>query len=496
VQGGPDWLSYGVAEGCFDGWRDAAGRTRDQVQRLLRHLERLGPEGLAALRRDADLSLLNQGITFNVYSEASGAERVLPLDPLPRVLSQREWAPVEAGIAQRLRAVNLFLQDVYGPQRILRDGIVPTDLVVNSRFFCREMAGVRVPGRVWVHVAGVDLIQDERGRFVVLEDNFRVPSGVSYVLENRRITGRIMPEMLQGLGVRNVDHYPQLLLEALRSLSWLESPTVALLTPGGFNAAYFEHGFLAAEMGVELVEGQDLVVSQDILYMKTTDGLRRVDVLYRRVDDDFLDPLVFRPDSLLGVPGLMHACRAGNLALANAPGTGVVDDKALYAYLPRILRYYLSEEPILPQVPTFVCRDEKDRSYALDHLDELVLKPTDGSGGYGILVGPQASREQLRRAREAVRARPEGFVAQPVQRLATLPVCVSDFEEGDGALPHLEARHVDLRPFAVTGSSGRTKVLPGGLTRVALQRGSLIVNSSQGGGSKDTWVFHDGDDAC
>jgi uncharacterized circularly permuted ATP-grasp superfamily protein len=492
VQGAPDWLAYRAPDGCHDGCLDARGPTRELYRRVLGHLERLGPEGVAQLQKDAELSLLNQGITFTVYSDSAGSERIFPFDLVPRLVSTQEWAPIEAGIAQRLRAVNLFLDDLYGAQRVLREGIVPTDLVVNSGFFCREMRGLRVPGGVWVHVAGIDLIQDESGRFVILEDNLRVPSGVSYVLENRRITSRVMPDLLEGVAVRSVDHYPQLLLGVLRSLSPSDSPTVAVLTPGVYNSAYFEHSFLAAEMGALLVEGQDLVVSQDVLYMKTTDGLRRVDVLYRRVDDAFLDPLVFRPDSLLGVPGLMHAYRAGNVVLANAPGTGVVDDKAMYAYLPRIIRYYLDEEPLLPQVPTFLCRDPKDRAYVVDHLDELVLKPTDGSGGYGVLVGPQASRAEREAARAAVLARPEGFVAQPVQRLATLPIWLSE-----GRLagpPGLEARHVDLRPFAVTGADGRTTVLPGGLTRVALRRGSLVVNSSQGGGSKDTWVFHGGEE--
>jgi len=492
----PPWLSYDVSEGLRDLCLHATGSCRDHYGRLLRHLERLGPDGVARLQQDAELSLRNQGITFTVYSDASGSERVFPFDLIPRLVSAREWARIEAGIVQRLQVINLFLADLYGAQHVLRDGIVPTDLVVCSPAFCREMAGVAVPGGVWAHVAGIDLFQDETGRFLVLEDNVRVPSGVSYVLENRRISERVVPDLLRGLGVRNVDHYPQLLFSALRSFAPTEACTVALLTPGLYNSAYFEHGFLATEMGIELVEGPDLVVSQDVLYMKTTDGLRRVDVLYRRIDEGFLDPVVFRPDSLLGVPGLMHAYRAGNVVLANAPGTGVADDKAMYAYLPRLMRYYLDQEPLLDQVPTYLCRDPKDRAYVLEHLHELVLKPTDGSGGYGIVVGPQASAAELDRARQAVRARPATFVAQPVQRLATLPVWVS--EDRAAGSPGLEARHVDLRPFAVTDASGRVDVLPGGLTRVALHRGSLVVNSSQGGGSKDTWVFHDGDEeaAC
>jgi len=489
VHGFAEWLSYPAVEGWFDGCLHARGATREHYRRLLGHLERLGPEGVGQLHHDAQVSRLNQGITFTVYSDATGTERIFPFDLVPRLVSTHEWAPVEAGIAQRLRAVNLFLDDLYGDQKILRDGVVPTELVVGSGSFCREMHGLEVPGGVWVHVAGVDLIQDEHGRFLALEDNLRVPSGVSYVLENRRVTSRVMPELLHGIGVRSVDHYPQLLLDALRGLAPSEDATVAVLTPGVYNSAYFEHSFLAAEMGVELVEGQDLVVTGDVLYMKTTDGLRRVDVLYRRIDDDFLDPLVFRPDSQLGVAGLMNAYRAGNVVLANAPGTGIVDDKAMYAYLPRIIRYYLGEEPTLPQVPTYLCREPDDRAFVLEHLGELVLKPTDGSGGYGILVGPHASRAEIDEARAALQANPEGFVAQPVQRLATLPVWLPDGREGGAGL---EARHVDLRPFAVTDADGRTHVLPGGLTRVALPRGSLVVNSSQGGGSKDTWVVDDG----
>ncbi len=320
----PEWLRYAPQEGFHDGCLGAGGATRERYRRILSQFERLGPEGVARLQRDAEISLLNQGITFNVYAEEAGAERIFPFDLVPRLISSRDWRLVEKGIAQRLRAVNRFLTDIYTDQHILRDGVVPTELVVNSRYFCREMHGVTVPEGVWVHVAGVDLIQDETGRFVVLEDNFRVPSGVSYVMENRRVTSRVMPELLEGSSVRSIDHYPQLLLFALRSLVEDDEPTIAVLTPGVYNSAYFEHSFLAAEMGVELVEGQDLVVTGDVLYMKTTEGLRKVDVLSRRIDDDFLDPLTFRPDSVVGVPGLMNAYRAGNVVLANAPGSGAI----------------------------------------------------------------------------------------------------------------------------------------------------------------------------
>jgi uncharacterized circularly permuted ATP-grasp superfamily protein len=345
---------------------------------------------------------------------------------------------------------------------------------------------VKVPGDVFIHVSGTDLIEDEDGIPRVLEDNLRVPSGVSYVLENRIVMSRVLPDLLQRYRVRPVDHYPQLLLSALRSVAPSPSPVIAVLTPGIYNSAYFEHSFLAAQMGVQLVEGRDLVVDEDVLYMKTTAGLRRVDVLYRRVDDAFLDPICFRADSMLGVPGLMNAYRASNVVLANAPGTGVADDKAMYAYVPRVIRYYLSEEPLLLQVPTYLCREREDLAYVLDHLPELVLKPTDGSGGYGLLVGNAATREQLAEARAALRSEPHRFVAQPIQKLSTLPTLCGGDADGKVA-----PRHVDLRPFAIYGAGDRVSVLAGGLTRVALREKSLVVNSSQGGGSKDTWILHD-----
>lgn len=454
---------------------------------LARHLSDMGIEGLVAVQREAELSLLNQGITFTVYADERGTEKIFPLDLIPRIVTAQRWARVEAGLVQRLRALNLFLLDLYGEQRILRDGVVPTDLVVNSPHFCRAMVGTKVPADVFIHVSGTDLIEDEFGETLVLEDNLRVPSGVSYVMENRIVMARVLPELLQQYRVRRVDRYPQVLLGALRSVSRVDNPVVAVLTPGIYNAAYFEHSFLAAQMGVQLVEGRDLVVDDDVLYMKTTSGLQRIDVLYRRVDDTFMDPIAFHPDSLLGVPGLMSAYRSGNLALANAPGAGVVDDKAMYAYVPRIIRYYLGEEAKLGQVPTYLCREREDCAYVLDHLDELVLKPTDGSGGYGLLVGSAATQDQLQEARRAVLAAPERYIAQPIQKLSTLPTLI----EGDGQVPKISPRHVDLRPFAIYGSRDRINVLPGGLTRVALPEGSLVVNSSQGGGSKDTWVLRD-----
>ena len=479
------WNDYPASATRYDGYLDAALARRPACATLMAELEALGILGMTQLQRSAELALLNQGITFTVYSDDRGTERILPFDVLPRLVTAGEWQHLERGIEQRQQAVNVFLRDLYGDQKILKDGVVPLELVLGSMHFCREMLGAPVPGGVFVHVSGTDIVQDESGCYRVLEDNLRVPSGVSYVLENRHVMSRILPEALQRHRVRRVDHYPQMLLDGLRALSPRDAPTIVVLTPGIYNSAYFEHSFLASQMGVELVEGNDLVVDGDVLYMKTTDGPQRVDVVYRRIDDAFLDPLCFRPDSLLGVPGLMRAYRAGNLALANAPGTGVVDDKAMYAYLPRVIRYYLGEEPILEQVPTYLCREPADRTFVLEHLEELVLKPTDGSGGYGLVVGPHASRDELAEARTAIRSEPRRFVAQPTLDLSTLPTLI---EGSAGA--RIAPRHVDLRPFAVCSPHDSVRVLPGGLTRVALREGSLVVNSSQGGGSKDTWVLH------
>ncbi len=429
------------------------------------------------------MSLLNQGITFTVYGDDRGTEKIFPFDVIPRIITADRWAHIEKGLQQRIHALNLFLQDLYGGQKILRDGIVPTDLVLSSPDFCRVMMGLRVPGDVYVHVSGTDLIENEHGEILVLEDNVRVPSGVSYVIENRIVLSRVMPDLLKEHRVRGVDHYPQMLFDALCSLSPHANPLIAVLTPGTYNSAYFEHSFLAAQMGVQLVEGRDLVVDDDHLYSKTTAGMQKVDVLYRRVDDDFLDPLAFRPDSILGVPGLMNAYRAGNVVIANAPGTGVIDDKAMYTYVPEAIRYYLGEDPILQQVPTYLGRNPKDAKYINDHIEDLVVKPTDGAGGYGLLVGSMASRSEIAEMRAAVRKAPDRFIAQPIQKLSTLPTLIPGPE---GAI---EPRHVDLRPFAVCRGIDQIDVLPGGLTRVALREGSLVVNSSQGGGSKDTWVL-------
>lgn len=473
---------------AYDETFDAAGNVRPLYRPAFEHFAAIGRDGMEGLQHSADLSMLNQGITFTVYSDARSTEKIFPFDLIPRILTNAEWSTIEAGVAQRMVALNLFLEDIYHDGKILRDRVVPTSLVAASTQLCREMTGLNPPGGVHVHIGGIDLIRNESGTFHVLEDNLRVPSGVSYVIENRWVMGRVQPELLNRSKVRPVDHYPQMLFESLASLSPNDNPTVAVLTPGIFNSAYFEHSFLANQMGAELVEGQDLLVDRDVLYMKTTHGLQRVDVLYLRVDTDFLDPLVFRPDSMLGVAGLMNAYRAGNVALANAPGNGVADDKAMYAFTPEIIRYYLDEDPILSIVPTYLGSRATDLRYMLEHMESLVIKPTDASGGYGLLVGSEASRKELADFRTMLAADPAHFIAQPIQQLSTHPTWV----EQDGQTGFFP-RHVDLRPYAVCDVDGNVRVLPGGLTRVALRRGTLVVNSSQGGGSKDTWVLYPDD---
>jgi uncharacterized circularly permuted ATP-grasp superfamily protein len=440
------WNGYD-SQSFFDEMFDEAGKPRSHYRKLYAWLRRQSGEDMTGLQQQADLSLLNQGVTFTVYSDARGTEKIFPFDLVPRLITAGAWRHLEAGVQQRLQAMNLFLHDIYHEQRILKEGVIPTDLIVNSPYFCREMMHLDVPGGVYAHIGGIDLIS-HAGEFRVLEDNLRAPSGVSYVVENRWVMTRVMPELLQQHRIRAVDHYPQMLFDALASLTEVAAPNIAILTPGTFNSAYFEHVFLANQMGVELVQGQDLLVDDDVLYMKTTEGLVRVDVLYRRVDDEFLDPLAFRPDSLLGVTGIMHAYRAGNLVLANAPGTGVADDKATYAYTPEIIRYYLDQEPIIPIVPTYLCRRSDELAHVLEHLEELVVKPTDASGGYGMLVGSQASREQLAEFRRLLKEKPDHYIAQPVQALSTHPTLV----EKDGH-KLLQPRHM---PYAVPGGRCRS----------------------------------------
>jgi len=468
---------------AYDEMFDSNGCVRPHYAALHSRLAQLAPAELIRRQQACETSFLHQGITFTVYDdEKSGGqatERIIPTDLLPRVVTAAEWARVEAGLTQRIRALNLFLRDIYTDARVLADGVVPRALIYGSKHYRREMRGLAVPHGAYVNVCGSDLIRGIDGRFVVLEDNLRVPSGVSYMLANREVVRRAFPGVFRSSGVRPIDHYPEALLATLAAIaSFQEDVSIAVLSPGVFNSAYFEHAFLARQMGVELVEGRDLLVNDNVVYARTTSGLKRVDVIYRRIDDDFVDPLHFRPDSSLGVPGLFNAYRAGNVVVANALGTGVADDKAVYAYVPKLIRYYLSEDPILDSIETFLCREPDQLSHVLANLDSLVVKAVGESGGYGMLVGPHASKAEREAFAVRLKADPANYVAQPTIALSTAPCYV------DGAV---EPRHVDLRPFILTAEE--TVIVPGALTRVALKRGSLVVNSSQGGGSKDTWVL-------
>ncbi|OYT71192.1 MAG: hypothetical protein CFK52_08685 [Chloracidobacterium sp. CP2_5A] len=458
------------------------GVPRPEAAFLTRTLATLRSDEVLRRQAAAEQLLLHLGITFNVYGSSDGIEKIFPFDLIPRVIAAREWAWIEAGLQQRIRALNAFIADVYGEQRILKDGVLPPDIILGNPSYLQACQGLQPPRGIWCHITGTDLVRDQRGQIYVLEDNLRCPSGVSYVLGNRSVMKYTLPQLFEAATIRPVFTYPSKLLETLQRLApeHMLDPTVVVLTPGVANAAYFEHSFLAQQMGVELVEGRDLVVDGGLVKMRTTRGLKPVDVIYRRIDDAFLDPETFRPDSLLGVPGLMQVYRAGRVALANAPGTGVADDKAVYAYVPDIIRYYLAEAPIIPNVPTYLCRDPAARAYVLDNLDKLVVKTTGGSGGYGMLVGPAATALERDEFRERILGRPEDYIAQPTLRLSRVPTIVGD---------RIEGRHVDLRPYILYGDD--IFVLPGGLTRVALRRGSLVVNSSQGGGSKDTWVVAD-----
>ncbi len=448
--------------------------------RIRERLSALAFEDIHRRSADAARELYNLGITFLVYSEQEAIDRILPFDVIPRVISASEWAHLEAGIVQRVTALNLFLQDIYHDRKIIRDGIIPEDLVIGNSNYRPQMIGLKVPFNTYIHILGVDLVRDGAGVFRVLEDNGRVPSGVSYVVENRHMMQRVFPDLMQDLGIRLVDNYGQKLLQAVSEIAppGISEPRVVLLSPGSYNSAYFEHIFLAREMGVPLVEGRDLVVQDDRVYMKTTNGLAVVDSIYRRIGDDFLDPRAFNADSLLGVPGILDAYRKGNVGLANAIGTGVADDKAVYCYVPRMIKYYLGEDAIIPNVETYICREAEGLAYTLNHLAELVVKPVGEAGGYGITLGPLASQAELADCRAKLLADPANYISQP---MIPLSVCPTLTESG------VEPRHVDLRPFAVTGR--QTWVLPGGLTRVAMRKDTFIVNSSQGGGSKDTWVL-------
>lgn len=467
-------------DNAFDEMFVSEGRLHDHYGPLLEHFSALPGAEIQRRKQAADLAFLNQGITFTVYGKDEGTERIFPYDLLPRIVTAAEWERVEKGLTQRITALNLFLKDIYNEGRILKDGIVPRELIYSCPQFRRQMQGLAVPRNVYVAICGTDLIRLENGEFVVLEDNLRVPSGVSYMLTNRRVMKRLFPQLFRNYNVRPIEHYTQVLLSTLRSLApeGRPEPNIVLLTPGVFNSAYFEHAYLARQMGIELVEGRDLVVHDNICYMRTTSGLRRVDVIYRRVDDDFIDPLSFRADSILGVAGLFNAYRAGNVTLSNAFGTGVADDKAVYAYVPSIIKYYLGEDQILNNVKTFLCSIDKERQHVLANLDTLVVKAVGESGGYGMLIGPQSTAAEREEFAGKIRANPRNYIAQPTISFSRAPCLIGD---------ELEPRHVDLRPYVLYGD--RVTIVPGGLTRVALKRGSLVVNSSQGGGSKDTWIL-------
>jgi len=462
----------------YDELFEGIGRPRRGSALLLRKFASLPDGELRKRQQAAERVILNMGMTFGVYGSDEGHEQIFPFDIVPRIVEAPDWTLIDTGLRQRLRALNLFIDDVYHEQKILKDNVIPSELIYSSKGFLNACWGLNPPRGIWCHIAGIDLVRISDGRYYVLEDNMRCPSGVAYVLEARQVMKRTFPELFEAYRVRPVDEYPSRLLETLRSLSDLPDPTIVILTPGSYNSAYYEHSLLAQKMGVELVEASDLVVIDGSVHMRTTKGSQRVDVIYRRINDEYLDPLVFRPDSLLGVPGVMEAYKNGRVAIANAPGTGVADDKAIYAYVPKIINYYLAEEPILPNVPTYVCWERRDRDYVLEHLDQLVVKATNEAGGYGMMIGPQASQQEREDCARRIQADPRNYIAQPTLALSRSPTLVED---------HIEGRHVDLRPYVLQGKG--FYVLPGGMTRVALRKGSLVVNSSQGGGNKDTWVL-------
>ena len=475
------WKDYS-AEPAFDELISKDSRPRDWAESLCRNYSDLTDQELDERRIASEVAIQSMGITFTVYSEEEGGsiDRAWPFDIIPRVIRRDEWKRIEQGLIQRVTALNLFIDDLYHKQRIIRDGVFPGELIANSKNFRKECIGVNPPGKIWAHICGSDLVRDKDGQMYVLEDNLRVPSGVSYMLENRAIMKRIFPELFESFNILPVDDYPEELYKRLAELSprRREKPEIVVLTPGIYNSAYFEHAYLAQQMGAELVEGRDLIVGDDnCVYMRTVDGMSRVDVIYRRVDDLFLDPEVFNKDSMLGVPGLMRAWKARKVALANAPGAGVADDKVVYAYVPKIIQYYLGEEAKIPNVPTHLCLDKKERDYVINNLDKLVVKAANESGGYGMLIGPQASKKEREHFANLIRRDPRNYIAQPLVTLSTTPTLVDH---------HAEPRHLDLRPFILSGK--KNYVTTGGLTRVALKKGSTVVNSSQGGGSKDTWI--------
>ena len=469
-------------DGFYDEMFESPGVSRSAYQPLVDRLTQVADDDVLRRQQAAERSFLHAGITFNVYGDEQGTERIWPFDIVPRIIAQSEWSIVERGLKQRIFALNAFINDIYNDQKIIKDGAVPDYIIGSAASLRKQCVGLTPPRGIWCHITGTDLVRDADGQLYVLEDNLRCPSGVSYVIQNRQVMKQTFPYLFETCAIRPVDDYPNMLLAGMQHLmnDQVSEPSVAVLTPGVFNSAYFEHSFLAQQMGVPLVEGRDLVVEDGFVYMRTVRGFRRVDVLYRRIDDDFLDPQAFNPDSALGVPGIMDAYMQGRVALANAPGTGVADDKVVYAYVPDMIKYYMNEDPILPNVPTYLCSDDKQREHVLANLDKLVVKAANESGGYGMLIGPNSTQEQRDTFADLIKDNPRNYIAQPTLSLSRVPVLV------DG---QLEGRHVDLRPFIIYGED--IYVLPGGLTRVALVKGSLVVNSSQGGGSKDTWVIAD-----
>ena len=466
-------------EGFFDEMFDAHGSVRPHCDYLKQRIEQLPKGELMQRQHAAEKTLMQLGITFNVYDNGEGTERIMPFDIVPRMIRADEWAKLERGLKQRIAALNLFVDDIYHDQKILKDGIVPRELIASCHCFLPPCVGLNPPNGVWCHITGTDLIRGDDGTFMVLEDNLRCPSGVSYMLENRELSKHSYPEMFDKIRVQPISDYPTRLLQMLQYISSNPLPTVVVLTPGRYNSAYFEHSYLAQQMGVELVENSDLVVHDGYVKMRTTKGFQIVDVIYRRIDDTFLDPKTFNPDSMLGVPGIFEVYRKGRVALANAPGTGVADDKVIYAYVPRLIKYYLGEEAIIPNVQTYICGEEADRQYVLENIGELVVKEANGAGGYGMLIGPKSTKAQQQLFKQKIRENPRNYIAQPTISLSRVPSIVEN---------HFEGRHVDLRPYVLYGEN--IEVIPGGLTRVALRKGSLVVNSSQGGGSKDTWVLY------
>jgi uncharacterized circularly permuted ATP-grasp superfamily protein len=476
-----DWDGYETGS-YYDELISSEGQPRQSSRRLVEYLSSLTKEAFAKFVQDSESLIHELGITFTVYSEAGNIDRAWPYDVIPRIIPESEWSCTEAGLKQRIRALNRFIQDVYNDRNMIRDGLIPEDVVLNSKGYREACNGMKPPHGVWANICGSDLVRDHDGTMYVLEDNLRVPSGVAYMLENRILTKRVLPEIFRRQPIRPVSDYPGHLYDMLASLTpEQDNPTIAILTPGIYNSAYFEHAYLAQQAGLVLLEAADLTVEDDdCVYMKTSQGLQKVDVIYRRIDDDFIDPEVFREDSILGVPGIMRAWREGNVAIANAPGCGVADDKVIYAYVPEMIRYYLGEEPLLPNVPTWICRKQEEREYVLEHLADLVVKPANESGGYGMLIGPHAKQEEIDTFRKLISDDPDNYIAQPTLSLSVTPTATAK-----GIAP----RHVDLRPFILSGED--VYVTPGGLTRVALVEGSLVVNSSQGGGSKDTWIVDD-----